>query len=218
MVENSLKGVKLPEFDDPLLPGLARAFNTAGLIQVATSVTDARGHVDDLAKHGIAPTVANPAYLDILGQLYKCDGTKSGSGSWLLKALNEVEMDTQTYNASGAWYSVSSGQYYKYYSANLPVRPYRRLVLSFVTGWANVTGDVDLYLWVKSAGNVRSAFNAGGNDQQSNALFNFGIVEANETPQVEWGIYGRGASGGSARFTTDGTYNRFMTVAFPISM
>lgn len=54
-------------------------------------------------------------------------------------------------------------------------------------------------------------------DQQSNFLANFGVVEANEVPQIEWGIYGRGI-GGSATFTKDGTYNRFMTVALPISM
>ena len=86
-----------------------------------------------------------------------------------------------------------------------------------MTGWANTTGDVDLYLWVKGAGTVRSAFNSGGADQQSNALFNFGIIDANVAPQVEWGIYGRG-NGGSATFTKDGSYNRFMTVAFPVSM
>lgn len=217
MTENSLKGVKLPEFNDPLLPGLARAFNTAGIIQVATSAAGAKGAIDDLAKHGVAPTVSNPAYLDILGQLYKADGSKAGDGSWLLRALNEIELDSQDYPASGASYSVASGQYYKYYSANLPVRPYRRMVLSFVTGWANTTGDVDLYLWVKGAGTVRSAFNSGGADQQSNTLFNFGIIDANVAPQVEWGIYGRG-NGGSATFTKDGSYNRFMTVAFPVSM
>ena len=217
MAENSLKGVKLPEVNEPLLAGLAKAFNSAGLIQTATSTANAKGTIDEMAKHGVAPTVSNPAYLDILGQLYKADGSKAGDGSWLLRALNEVELDSQTYNASGASYSVGAGQYYKYYAANLPVRPYRRLVLSFVTGWANTTGDVDLYLWVKSSGSVRSAFNAGATDQQSNALFNFGIIDANAAPQVEWGIYGRG-NGGSARFTTDGSYNRFMTVAFPISM
>lgn len=218
MPENSPKGVKLPLIDEPLLPGLQTAFNSAGLIQVVTSVAAAKGAVDDMVKHGAAPTVSNPAYMDIGSQLYKADGSKAGDGSWLLKALNEAELDYQTYNASGSWYSVSTGQYYKYYAANLPVRPYRRLVLSFVTGWANTTGDVDLYLWVKSSGSVRSAFNNNGSDQQSNALFNFGIIDANVAPQVEWGIYGRGASGGSARFTTDGSYNRFMTVAFPISM
>ena len=169
MAENSLKGVKLPEYNEPLLAGLAKAFNSAGLIQVATSAANAKGAIDDMAKHGVAPTVANPAYLDILGQLYKADGSKAGDGSWLLRALNEVELDSQVYNASGASYSVGAGQYYKYYSANLPVRPYRRMVLSFVTGWANTTGNVDMYLWVKSAGSVRSAFNSGGSDQQSNA-------------------------------------------------
>lgn len=217
MTENSLKGVKLPEYNEPLLAGLAKAFNSAGVIQVATSAANARGAIDAMAKHGVAPTVSNPAYLDILGQLYKADGTKSGDGSWMLKALNEAELDYQTYNASGAEYSVGAGQYYKYYSTELPTRPYRRLVLSFVTGWANTTGDVDLYLWVKSAGSVKSAFNSGGADQQSNALFNFGIVEANAVPQIEWGIYGRGPKGGSATFTKDGSYNRFMTVAFPLS-
>ena len=218
MTENSLKGVKLPEYNEPLLAGLAKAFNSAGVIQVATSAANAKGAIDAMAAHGVAPTVSNPAYLDILGQLYKADGSKAGDGSWLLRALNEVELDSQTYNASGASYDVGSGQFYKYYSANLPVRPYRRMVLSFVTGWANTTGDVDLYLWVKSSGTVRSAFNSGGADQQSNALFNFGIIDANVAPQVEWGIYGRGPKGGSATFTKDGSYNRFMTVAFPISM
>lgn len=218
MVENSLKGVKLPEYNEPLLAGLAKAFNSAGVIQVATSVANAKGAIDDLAKHGVAPTVSNPAYLDILGQLYKADGSKAGDGSWLLRALNEIELDSQVYNASNAVYPVGANQYYKYYSANLPVRPYRRMVLSFVTGWANTTGDVDLYLWVKSSGTVRSAFNAGATDQQSNALFNFGIIEANAAPQVEWGIYGRGPNGGSARFAADGSYNRFMTVAFPVGM
>lgn len=218
MTENSLKGVKLPEYNEPLLAGLAKAFNSAGVIQVATSTANAKGAIDDMAKHGVAPTVSNPAYLDILGQLYKADGSKAGDGSWMLKALNEAELDYQEYSPAAAWVNVGTGQYHKYFSANLPVRPYRRLVLSFVTGWANVTGDVDLYLWVKSSGSVRSAFNAGGSDQQSNALFNFGIIDANVAPQVEWGIYGRGSSGGSARFTSDGSYNRFMTVAFPISM
>nr|DAR19421.1 MAG TPA: hypothetical protein [Caudoviricetes sp.] len=218
MAEKSLKGVIMPEYNEPLLAGLAKAFNSAGVIQVATSTANAKGAVDAMAKQGVAPTVSNPAYLDILGQLYKADGSKAGDGSWALKALNEAEFDYQEYSPAPAWVNVGASQYHKYFSANLPVRPYRRLVLSFVTGWANVTGDVDLYLWVKSSGSVRSAFNAGGSDQQSNALFNFGIIDANVAPQVEWGIYGRGSSGGSARFTSEGAYNRFMTVALPISM
>lgn len=217
MTEVSPKGVKVPSVDDPLLTSFKTAFNSAGLIQAVASIGGAKSMVDELVKAGAAPSVSNPAYVDVGAQLYKVDGSKRGDGSWLLKAMNEIEMDSQVYNASGSSYSVSSGQYYKYYGANLPVRPYRRAVLSFVTGWASTTGDVDLYLWVKGAGSVRSAFNSGGGDQQSNFLANFGVVEANETPQVEWGIYGRG-SGGSATFTRDGTYNRFMTVALPISM
>lgn len=218
MAENSLKGVKLPDYNEPLLAGLAKAFNSAGVIQAATSAANAKGTIDAMAAQGAAPTVSNPAYLDILGQLYKADGSKAGDGSWLLKALNEAELDYQEYSPAPAWVNVGAGQYHKYFSANLPVRPYRRMVLSFVTGWANTTGEVDLYLWVKSSGSVRSAFNAGGSDQQSNMLFNFGIIDANVAPQVEWGTYGRGSSGGSARFTSDGSYNRFMTVALPISM
>lgn len=218
MAENSLKGVKLPDYNEPLLAGLAKAFNSAGVIQAATSAANAKGTIDAMAAQGAAPTVSNPAYLDILGQLYKADGSKAGDGSWLLRALNEAELDYQEYSPAPAWVNVGAGQYHKYFSANLPVRPYRRMVLSFVTGWANTTGEVDLYLWVKSSGSVRSAFNAGGSDQQSNMLFNFGIIDANVAPQVEWGTYGRGSSGGSARFTSDGSYNRFMTVALPISM
>lgn len=218
MAENSLKGVRLPDYNEPLLAGLAKAFNSAGVIQAATSAANAKGTIDAMAAQGAAPTVSNPAYLDILGQLYKADGSKAGDGSWLLRALNEAELDYQEYSPAPAWVNVGSGQYHKYFSANLPVRPYRRMVLSFVTGWANTTGEVDLYLWVKSSGSVRSAFNAGGSDQQSNMLFNFGIIDANVAPQVEWGTYGRGSSGGSARFTSDGSYNRFMTVALPISM
>lgn len=218
MTEVSPKGVKVPSVDDPLLTSFKTAFNSAGLIQAVTSIGAAKGMVDELVKAGAAPSGSNPAYVDVGAQLYKVDGSKRGDGSWLLKAMNEIELDSQTYPASGASYSVGAGQYYKYYGANLPVRPYRRAVLSFVTGWASTTGDVDLYLWVKGAGSVRSAFNSGGSDQQSNALFNFGIIEANVAPQIEWGIYGRGAKGGSATFTQDGSYNRFMTVAFPISM
>lgn len=216
--ENSVKGVKLPRIDEPLLPGLRTAFDSAGLIQVATSVAAAKGAVDDMVKHGAAPTVSNPAYMDIGSQLYKVDGSKTGDGSWLLKAMNEAEMDYQVYNASAVSYPVGGGQYYKYYGANLPVRPYKRAVLSFVTGWAAVTGEVDMYLWIKSSGTVRSSFNPDSSDNQSNVLVNFGTIEANEAPQVEWGIYGRGSNGGSARFTHDGSYNRFMTVAFPLSM
>lgn len=218
MAENSLKGVRLPDYNEPLLAGLAKAFNSAGVIQAATSAANAKGTIDAMAAQGAAPTVSNPAYLDILGQLYKADGSKAGDGSWLLRALNEAELDYQEYSPAPAWVNVGAGQYHKYFSANLPVRPYRRMMLSFVTGWANTTGEVDLYLWAKSSGSVRSAFNAGGSDQQSNMLFNFGIIDANVAPQVEWGIYGRGSSGGSARFTSDGSYNRFMTVALPISM
>jgi hypothetical protein len=208
----------LPDYNEPLLAGLAKAFNSAGVIQAATSAANAKGTIDAMAAQGAAPTVSNPAYLDILGQLYKADGSKAGDGSWLLRALNEAELDYQEYSPAPAWVNVGAGQYHKYFSANLPVRPYRRMMLSFVTGWANTTGEVDLYLWAKSSGSVRSAFNAGGSDQQSNMLFNFGIIDANVAPQVEWGIYGRGSSGGSARFTSDGSYNRFMTVALPISM
>lgn len=218
MPENSVKGVKLPLVDEPLLPGLQTAFNSAGLIQVATSVAAAKGAVDDMVKHGAGPTVSNPAYLDIGAQLYKADGSKAGDGSWLLKALNEAELDYQEYSPAANSTSVGNGQYHKFFSANLPIRPYRRLVLTFVTAWASVTGDVDLYLWTKPYGTVRSSFNSGGSDMQSNALFNFGVIEANSAVNVEWGIYGRGPNAGTARFTSDGSYNRFMTVALPLSM
>lgn len=211
------KGVQVPTENDPLLEGLYGAFNSAGVVTTVQSAEEARRLVDVAAGAGEGPTTAEPWFFNVAQQLYFADGTKWKNGNWALKMLNEVEYVNYPYAASGAWYNVGAGQYYKYYDSTLSPKPYRRLVLAFLSAWANTTGGVDLYLSIDGTGTLRSAFNSGGGDQQSNSLFNFGLIEANAEPKVEWGIYGRG-SGGSAAFTTDPGYNRFMCIALPVSL
>ena len=131
MAKTTYRGVSIPTAGDGLLSGFEEAFASAGIITQADSVAAARLMLTEAASGGGVITPARPMYFDIGGVVYIADGTTS-SGVWVLRPVNEVETDEQTYTQ--AWSgTVTPEQFVPLMTSGLVARPYDRVALVTAT-------------------------------------------------------------------------------------
>ncbi|WP_165218164.1 hypothetical protein [Schaalia sp. ZJ1691] len=211
----SAKGVVLPQVGDGLLEGFHQAFNTAGVITSAQSADAARRVLAQGASEGIGATAGVPWFFNIASLLYVADGSKNASGQYGLVPVNQIEAVGKTY-AGGANMTLTAGQFSGMTAVNLPQRPYRRLVVVLANAWARVSKTVDLAVMVNGDMNL-SRFDPGVGDEQSQAVFMFGYVDANQVPNISWGVRG-GSEGGTVMLSRDAHLSRCIVLAFPVAM
>lgn len=221
MGDKVLKGMVLPDAKDDLLGGFRKAFETAGTVTRASSVSQAREVLTQAQASGVGATTAQPWYFSIEHLLYIADGSKSGDGRWVLKPVNEVETSVSVFGLTNEIH-VNNGEYRWIGSGSLPAKPYRRLVYATVIGWGRVTGDVNLVLRIGGEGGPKSSSAWDHEDSQSQSVTCFGYVDANVTPKIEALVQGYRArdtqsNGGTVQFVQSSELNRIMVQAFPAS-
>ena len=218
MAQRNLRNLLVPAPGDPILTSLSQTLAEAGVYVPVASAAAARLLLTQMETAGQTPTPATPLML-LVGSgaqrnAYIADGSKN-SGTWVLQALNEVEVDEQTYSR-GTTGTIGDGMYSNMITSALPARPYDRVMTAVANAYGNITGNVDLCL--QDGGTDISLARWSSGDRQSATVTNSGIIPANTAPAIRVGIRGGGPSGGSVSLTSDSRLNRLVVVAYPITM
>ena len=211
MSKQHWKGPTIPGAGDPLLESWQTYTDTAGIIGTMSSVAAARVALTQAPVGAVTPTT--PAYFDIGGIIYRADGTKNNS-VWVLKPINEVEV-IEAQDTGGGWSgTLALDAYRKVVTADLPIRPYDRLVKAWGYLYGAVTGSIDTALYIGT--DYRRAAVATG--RGSGIVINTGIIRAGVTPSIHMGPMGGWQSGGSIALSGASSLNSIIVEATPISM
>ena len=214
MPTNHWKNVPIPSVGDDLLGAWPSMLDAAGIVTLADSVAAARVMLTAAESGGHPPTPAHPFLTLIGGNLWWADGTKSADGVWVLRPVNELEVDDQTY--TGTWGgSLAPGQFTGMATSALLVRPYARLATVTAGAYvASLSGNVDLCILCQGRMRLVRVDSA---DAASYAGSLQAVIPAGVAPQISMGLRG-GSGGGSVSLSRDSRFNYLTVQAVPAPM
>lgn len=209
------KGASMPDAGDDLLAAWRDYTDTAGIMIPAQSVAAARSTLSRAITGGASVTPSNPAYFDIQGNVYRADGSKSQSGAWVLRLVNETETGSDTYR--GEWHgSLKQNEFSDMVRFSIPARPYDRLLTVTANAYGRCEkGRVDLA--IVGPDNALSAAQFAPDTESSVSTILMMTVSAGGSPEIQVGV--RGAfGGGTVALSSQSRLNTVVWKAEPITM
>lgn len=216
------RGPTIPGPSDDLLQAWDTFTDTVGTITSTSSIASARAMLSTASAAGVAITNDHPAYFDISGVVYRCNGSKGDGGEWRLKPLNEVQRSEGIYSA-GAVFTRAAGVRDILVTSTLAAAPYDRLV--FASG--SVSGTITLGGYSAGVGTMggdwadaplANTFAATGSDMSSATQINLRVIPAGVDPLVQLSIKAGGAATNRLDVTNTSNSCRLVAVAWPITM
>ena len=221
MTKNHWKGAAVPEAGDPLIPAFSAFADTIGVIQPTASIAAMRAAIESAAVAGNSPTATHPAFFDLNGIIYRATGERSSTGTLRVAPVNEVEHFVGEYTRVGETeITRPPGGQFGMIEANLPVRPYDRLVLAWGMANARVNGVMALAVLIMNQGGIAARWENNASNQTS-STFNMGLVPAGKDPRVilalQAGSY-PGLAASTAYLSSASNAHRLAVAAFPVAM
>lgn len=213
------KGVLVPEPADGLIDALTKQAESLQVVIPVASIAAARTLLTQAATAGAVISQTKPALFRVGGAegvYYECVG-KNAEGVWVLRPFNEVEVDEAKYSL-GSKLTVTTGKFSAMCTANLPTRPYDRVITATASSYGAATGNVDLCLRMGATtqGQTLARFSSG--DAHNVTVTNTFIYRAGEAPLISLGVLGGSGGGGTVQLSSDERLTRMICIANPISM
>lgn len=216
MPEKHWSGAVLPGVGDDLLGAWGAYTDSIGVVIPAQSIAAARAMLTKATQDGATISESQPAYFEILGNMYKVDGRKTADGVFILHAMGEADVDEQNYRPpNGTWSNkLEANQFSGLMASKLVVRPYARRATVFAGIYGNIlSGHVDLA--ISAQGKLR-LFRLDTGDAQSVSGMMQVTIPAGEAPAIYAGVRG-GSGGGRPSLSNDIRFNYLEVTAVPIT-
>ena len=206
------RGIQLPEAGDSILDSLAGAADTAGVVTVAASVAEARVILTQATANGSVVSPGRPVYFDILGVVYRADGTKRNN-VWQLAPINMQErVRANRGENSGVKRTLAQGQEINVITTTLDARPYDRAISLQALVYGSMTGTVWMRVYPPGEPYVSARFST--DDVQSNFVPARGRIAAGTSPEIRVTAVG-GYGGGTITFGNGSDNTLLFIDAFP---
>ena len=207
-----LRGAQIPEAGEAILPSLGEFARTTGSIRAVESVAAARSILTGAETAGLAPSPQYPAYFQIYGILWWCEG-KGSDTAWDIKPVSEREF-VSTPSTDSSTYTYADGFGARIVATSpLAARGYDRMVEADACLYGSVTGSVDLGIHIGTKRRyVR--FSTGQNTQ---TLRLTAKVPAGTSPGINLVVYPR-LPGSSISLTGATDYVGLDVAASPVAM
>lgn len=217
MSHKTEKGGQVPDAGDSLLNAWAVYDRSVGTINRFDSIAAMRTAISAADAAGYPPTLSNPWYGDINGNIYRCTGVKGNNDVWDLKIINEVEYYGGSYGA-GEVKTLVAEETYNLVDLDVPVKPYDRIFKAWGQAWGNIaSGTIVLVARIGDTAGARAAFNADDGTGSSATVSNRLVVKAGVKPDVRMAIAG-GSQGGKVTLSTNPLTTRYLVECVPITM
>ena len=217
-------GITVPEAGDGIPESWEKMAMGLGVGIPAASIAAARTKLTQAEAAGTAPTMTNPATF-LIGEgirrvQYVSDGSKT-DGKWVLSPVNEVEADevgAGNFKSTGGILTLGPNESWEITRANLPARPYDRVIVSWgmCDAWVP-TGVMQLMILINGQDGQLARWER-GNNENSASTQNMGIVKAGTDPVVILAVRSGTDATNTIQIPANQQMNKLMTLAFPITM
>lgn len=216
MTTKTPKGSSVPQAGDPLLDAWATYDASIGIIMEFASIAAYRTALAAAEVAGAPATSSQPWYGSINGNVYRATGSKGSDNVYDLLPINMVEGHDDVANV-GLKVTRPAGSQHEIVRSNLPVRPYRRMVLVIGMCNASVSGTVGLRTLINNREGNTSRWEKDA-PAQTQVSINIGFVEAGADPQIIMAASFGGTTNSTLTVSSAADAVRLCVLAFPVSM